>query len=159
MSLNEALNPSETMPSGAAAPARWLGSLHPKLAAWLQKSADDEAAAPPFMQHGGRSDSELTQAGLPRESVVRDPGEGSEQALEQRTATDAPNSPSLELSTGRQSISPGATALAFETAAVLIMLLAVVAILAPSLVLGDPTSTAARSGNAAAAAQQSTDRF
>jgi len=163
MTMRQTFSPPEVPPVRAAEPARSsrLRMVCGKVIAWLQTCADKYAQAAAYESLSRLSDTELRHRSLSRDVLCRDLNEGREQAIEQPASRNARRvAPALEvISMPRISLQRDARARAFQTAAMLLILFAVLALLVPNLVIRDTTHTAKRDGNAPMAGQPAIDRF
>ena len=161
--MHHTFSPPEVPPSRAVGPARFsrLKLVCGKFNTWLQTCADKYAQAAAYENLSRLSDAELRHRSLSRDILYRDLNEGNEKAFEQPASIDAHRiAPALKVITmPRSSYRRDAKARAFQTAAMLLILLAVLALLVPNLVIRDTTHTATRDGKAPTAGQPAIDRF
>ena len=163
MNMHETFCPPETEPSGANAPARasWLRSVSARFIAWVRTCVDNYAAAAAYDGLSHLSDAQLSHRGLSRDILARDLNEGCKQGFEQLTS-EQPHRvpPSTEVTTMiPSSFKRDARARAFQTAAMALVLSAVLAGFVLSLALKDTTLTAARNGNSPSSPQLAIERF
>ena len=162
MNMHEAFSPSEAEPSNVTAPARttWLRSISARLVAWVKTCADHYAAAATYEGLSRLSDAQLHHRGLSRDILARDLTAGRDQAFERLTSAQPDAvSPSPGVATMiRRSFQWDARARAFQAAAILLVLFAVLAGFVLSLVR-DTTHMAARSGSTPPTAQPAIERF
>ena len=160
MNMHEAFSPSEAEPSNVTAPARttWLRSISARLVAWVKTCADHYAAAAAYDGLSRLSDPQLHHRGLSRDILARDLSAGREQAFEHLgSAQSDPVPPSLGVVTMiRCSFQRDARARAFQAAAILLVLFAV---LAGFVLNRDTTHMAARTGSTPPTAQPAIERF
>jgi len=149
-------SPSEAKASSATASARisWLGSVGTKLGAWAKSCADNCAAATAYESLSRLSDVQLHHRGLSRDILFRDLSEGRKQGFGQQTPAHQHRVPGWTTMI-RPSFQRCAGARAFQAS---VMLLALLAALAASLVLWDTTQTAAGGVSTPSTAQSAIKR-
>jgi hypothetical protein len=163
MNMHESIRHHEAKPSGAtpSAHASWLRSVGARFVVWIKNCADNYAAAAAYDGLSRLSDAQLNQRGLSRDILARDLNEGRKQAFEQLTSEQPHRVPlSTEVTTMISgSFKRDARARAFQTAAMALVLSAVLAGFVLSLALKDTTLTAARNGNSPSSPQPAIERF
>ena len=162
MNMHEAFNPAEAKASNVTAPTRtsWRRSIRARLVAWVRTCADHYAAAAAYEGLSRLSDAQLHHRGLSRDILARDLSAGRDQPFEHLTsARPDPVPPSPGVATMiRRSFQRDARTRAFQAAAILLVLFAVLAGFVLSL-LRDTTHIAARSGGTPPTAQPAIERF